>query len=254
MNANKTVTVFDDRSELITGIATRFTQVMADLQKAQELVHVVLTGGSVGIDSLAEISRPVYANTIDWSRVHLWWGDERWRDAGDPERNDAQADEALLSKIACPAENIHRFPASNQGLGLEDAARAYSAELEAHADAGQRFPRFDLVFLGVGPDAHIASLFPEREEVRERELTVVPVRNSPKPPPERLSLTLPVINSANRVWLCLAGDDKSWALEKALNGAPQNADISEAPVAGVVGKNETVFLVDRAAATGVASN
>lgn len=247
MTANTNVVVFNDRQALITGIADRFVSTMTELLSQQDVVHVALTGGSVGIDSLAAIGDPSRRQKIDWNRVHLWWGDERWLPSGDSERNDAQADTALLSKIGCPVSNIHRFPAADQGLDLDAAAHSYAAELALHAPEGERNPTFDLVFLGVGPDGHIASLFPGCDEIREREETVVAVRNSPKPPPERLSLTLPVINSANQVWLCLAGADKAPSLGLALAGA----NYAEVPVAGASGRNKTVFLVDQAAAAEV---
>ncbi len=247
MTASTLVTVFDDRTALIAGIAERFAAVVTELLSTQDVVHVVLTGGTVGIDSLAAISEPAHSKNIDWSRVHLWWGDERWRAAGDSERNDVQADKALLSKVDCPSQNIHRFPAADDGISLEKAARTYAAELEANAPDGRRYPQFDLVFLGVGPDGHIASLFPGHEGIKEHDLTVIPVRDSPKPPPERLSLTLPVINSASRVWLCLSGADKAWALGLALAGA----NIAEVPAAGAIGRDKTAFLVDHAAAAEV---
>src|SRR5690606_22151568 len=133
------------------------------------------------------------------------------------------------------------------GLTLDAAARAYAVELQEHAPAGERYPDLDLVFLGVGPDAHIASLFPGHDGIKEREATVVPVRNSPKPPPERLSLTLPVLNSARFVWLCLSGADKAPALGLALAGA----NVAEVPVAGAKGRDKTVFLIDRAASAEV---
>lgn len=247
MTSNTLVTVFDDRAALIAGIAERFVTTIVEVLTSQDEAHVVLTGGSVGIDSLAAIASAEGCNGIEWHRIHVWWGDERWLPAGDSERNDAQADEALLSKIECPAANIHRFPAADEGLDLDAAARAYAKELKSHAPEGERNPAFDLVFLGVGPDAHIASLFPGHEGVREREATVIAVRNSPKPPPERLSLTLPVINSAELVWLCLSGADKASALGLALAGA----NVSDVPVAGAMGRRKTVFLVDRAAAAEV---
>ena len=247
MTSNTLVTVFDDRPALIAGIAARFVTTIREVLSTQAEAHVVLTGGSVGIDSLAGIAKIGRDDPVDWNRIHLWWGDERWLPAGDSERNDAQADAVFLSQINCPTANIHRFPAANEGLTLDAAARAYAAELEAHAPEDKRYPAFDLVFLGVGPDAHIASLFPGHEGIKEREATVIAVRNSPKPPPERLSLTLPVINSAGLVWLCLAGADKAPALGLALAGA----NVAEVPVAGAMGKLKTVFLVDRAAAAEV---
>jgi 6-phosphogluconolactonase len=247
MTTNTLVMVFDDRPALIAGIADRFVSVMTDVLSQQDVAHVVLTGGTVGIDTLAAIGEPVRSEKIDWSRVHLWWGDERWLVSGSSERNDAQADAALLSLIDCPATNIHRFPAADGDSDLDAAAAEYAAELERFASEGDRFPAFDIVFLGVGPDGHIASLFPGHDGIKERDETVISVRNAPKPPPERLSLTLPVINSARRVWLCLSGSDKASALGLALAGA----NASEVPAAGVTARNKTVFFIDQAAAAEV---
>lgn len=247
MSANTLVIVFDDRAALIDGIANRFASFLPELLAQQTTAHIALTGGSVGIDSLAAIAEVTKDAGIDWNRVHIWWGDERWLPTGDSERNEGQAETAFLSRIDCPPENIHRFPADDGELGLDAAAHAYAAELDAHSQDEQRYPTFDLVFLGVGPDGHIASLFPGHDGIREREETVIAVRNSPKPPPERLSLTLPVINSANQVWLCLAGADKASPLGLALAGA----NSAEVPVAGVAGRDKTVFLIDQAAAAEV---
>lgn len=247
MTANTIVKVFDDRQTLVAGIADRFVSTMIESLSRQDVAHIVLTGGSVGIDTLAAIGSHARESEIDWSRVHLWWGDERWLPSGDSERNDAQADPVFLALIACPLENVHRFPAANGELDLDSAAREYALELEEHAPSSLRTPSFDLVFLGVGPDGHIASLFPGHEGIKEREATVIAVRNSPKPPPERLSLTLPVINSASRVWLCLSGADKASAIGLALAGA----NVSEVPAAGAVGRVETIFLIDQAAAAEV---
>lgn len=247
MTSRALVLVHEDRNALITGIADRFISLMNELLHKKDVVHVVLTGGTVGTDALAAVGEPSRSHGIDWGNVHFWWGDERWLAADDGERNDLQAHNAFLSHISCPPENIHRFPASDGEYDLDSAAREYSAELAKYANNHDRYPLFDLVLLGVGPDGHIASLFPGREGIREREATVIPVRNSPKPPPERLSLTLPVINSADRVWLCLAGADKASALGLALAGA----NVAEVPAAGAAGRITTAYLVDQAAAAEV---
>jgi 6-phosphogluconolactonase len=122
--------------------------------------------------------------------------------------------------------------------------------LLANAEPGETLPRFEITFLGVGPDGHIASLFPERGGIREKELTVISVRNSPKPPPERLSLTLPVINSSQRIWLVLAGADKASALGLSLAGANAN----DVPAAGANGVRRTDFHVDSEATAEVPEN
>jgi 6-phosphogluconolactonase len=247
MTTERTVQVFDDRETLISSIADRFVAVITEELDGHDLAHVVLTGGSVGIAVLAAIGSESRRVDLDWDRIHLWWGDERWLPSGDSERNDAQAEGVLLSKLTSSPANIHRFPASDSALDLDTAAVDYARELAAFAPDGASSPAFALVFLGVGPDGHIASLFPDRPGIREDTNTVIAVRNSPKPPPERLSLTLPVINSAARVWLCLAGADKASALGLALAGA----SVSSVPAAGARGRVETVFFVDRDAAAEV---
>ncbi len=246
MNSQSRVLVHHDKNTLMTAVGDLFVVTAKELLAEQESMHVVLTGGSVGIGCLAAIGESSDRDSIDWARVHLWWGDERWLPAGDAERNDQQADDALLAKISIPPANVHRFPASDAGMELDAAAQAYEADL-AGFGVEDGLPRFDVTFLGVGPDAHIASLFPDKEEIRVTGRNVVPVRNSPKPPPERLSLTLPAINSSDRVWLVLAGEDKASALGLALAGASPN----EVPVAGVAGQLRTMFFVDEAAAAEV---
>lgn len=140
------------------------------------------------------------------------------------------------------------MPASDgpHGADADAAAAAYAAELAAAAgveDDGP-VPRFDVLLLGVGPDTHVASLFPEHPSVRETERTVVGVHDAPKPPPTRISLTLPAIRSAREVWLLAAGEDKARAAAVALSGAGE----VQAPAAGARGRERTLWLLDAAAA------
>jgi 6-phosphogluconolactonase len=148
-----------------------------------------------------------------------------------------------------PAQ-IKSYPARGDYADIEAAARAYERELADAAPEGRDYPRFDITFLGVGPDGHIASLFPEHASLHESERMVIAETDSPKPPPERLSLTLPVINSSDRVWLVLAGSDKASALGLALAGA----SVDDVPAAGAQGRKRTVFFVDQAAAAEVPEN
>ena len=218
-----------------------------DLLDQQPRVNIALTGGTVGSAVLEAINESPARDSIDWSRVILWWSDERWLPRGDVERNDTQARTALLNHVELRPENIHWCAASDAGISLDEAAASYAAELADAADEGRDAPRFDILFLGVGPDGHVASLFPDTPGIRVTVGSVIAVRNSPKPPPERLSLTLPVINSADRIWLALAGPDKASALGLALAGA----STWEVPAAGVEGRLRTVFFVDREAAAEV---
>ncbi|MHA6668135.1 6-phosphogluconolactonase [Homoserinimonas sp. A447] len=243
---NKRVLIHLDSSELMTVVAGRVIRTARRTLENKPSMNVVLTGGSVGIGILSAISAAEDRGSVDWGRVHFWWGDERWVPAGHADRNDQQAKDALLDGLDLPAENLHPFPASDQGYDLDTAAERYSDELAA-AGGDSPQPHFDILLLGVGPDGHIASLFPERRDLVDAPGTVVAVRNSPKPPPERLSLTLTAINSAERVWIALAGADKASALGLALAGAGRY----QLPVGAAEGRRKTVFFVDEAAAAEV---
>ncbi|MCU1569825.1 MAG: 6-phosphogluconolactonase [Naasia sp.] len=250
MTNERRVIIHPDTDSLAGSVAARFITKVVDLLAENEEANIVLTGGTMGAATQTAIRDSSARDTVDWSRVHFWWGDERFLPAGHADRNDVQAREALLDALAIPESNIHPFPASDVIPDISEAAAAYAYELVLAAPEGARVPRFDITFLGVGPDGHVASLFPEREVHRIQERMVVPVREAPKPPPERLSLTLPAINSSDRVWMVLSGADKAPALGLALAGASPN----EVPVAGVMGRKRTVFFVDKAAAADVPEN
>ncbi|MGO3886000.1 MAG: 6-phosphogluconolactonase [Mycetocola sp.] len=250
MTNERRVLVHADKPALTASVAARFLTKTVDLLDEHELVHVVVTGGSVGIGVLEAINSSSARDTIDWSRVHFWWGDERFVSHDNPERNEGQARAALLDHISVPAENVHAMAASDAGLDLDSAAKAYADELRSFAPEGKEWPRFDITFLGVGPDGHIASLFPDKAEVGVKEGSVLPVRNSPKPPPERITLTRGALNSSDRIWLVLAGPDKASALGLGLAGA----SLHEVPVAGIKGRKRTVFFVDQEAALEVPEN
>jgi len=241
------VLVHPDKATLAGAVAARFITKTLDLLDAQAVVHVVLTGGSMGSAVLEAVAASPARMSVDWSRVHFWWGDERWVPSGDADRNDRQSHEALLDDLDLPGDNLHPFPASDSGLTLDEAAVDYAAELADHAAEGFAHPVFDITFLGVGPDGHVASLFPHRSGIEVTDQTVIAVRESPKPPPERLSLTRPVLNASQRVWMVLAGADKASALGLALAGASRD----EVPVAGIKGRRRTVFFVDQDAAAEV---
>jgi 6-phosphogluconolactonase len=232
--------VFDDSADLCAAVARDIESLItADLVERDEC-HVVLTGGTVGIALLRHVDNA--ESNIDWTRVHLWWGDERFVDENSTERNARQAEEALISRIAIPSENVHRMPAKSAGFSVDDAASAYATELSEFW--GADFPHFDIVLLGVGPDAHVASLFPGLPGITDGGNTVIAVRDSPKPPPERVSLTLPSINASRRVWVVASGGDKAQAIQMGLT----ERDPSIAPVSAVRGSEQTAFYLDATAA------
>jgi len=234
--------VFENPESVARAVADNLTNAMAADIDTRGECHVVLTGGTVGIALLRFVTS---TGSIDWSRVHLWWGDERFVASDSPDRNVGQASEALINRIDIPRENVHPIASSTEVANVEDAARRYSRDLEEFF--GVDFPHFDIVLLGVGPDGHVASLFPHLPGVTETGLTVIPVDNSPKPPSQRVSLTLPSLNAARRVWLVAAGLEKENAVRDALRSIPAE----DSPVSAVRGIEETILFVDDAAASAV---
>jgi len=242
------VSVHHDKDEMARATAGRLTARIVDAQTARGTASVVLTGGRNGNGLLAALASSAARDSIDWSRIDLWWGDERFLPEGDPERNVTQAREALLDAVPLDPARVHAMAASDGPFGndVEAAADAYAAELAAASrpeDHGS-VPAFDVLLLGVGPDTHVASLFPEHPGVRETERAVVGVHGAPKPPPVRISLTLPAIRAAREVWLLAAGEDKADAVALALSGAGE----VQAPAAGAYGRSRTLWLLDEAAA------
>ncbi|GAA1932126.1 6-phosphogluconolactonase [Microbacterium aoyamense] len=246
-STEKRVVIASDSRALAESVAERFLHRVAKRTSLGKRAHISLTGGSMGGAVLAAAAAQHRSTEIDWSLVHFWWSDERFLAVNDPERNEVQARTAMLDALPLPPENIHAVAATDDGLSLDEAADAYADELARFRCAEFAWPSFDVCFLGVGPDAHIASLFPDRPEIQIADRAVVPVRDSPKPPPERVSFTRPVINSSKRVWMVLAGADKAAALGLALAGASYES----VPAAGAKGRKRTIFFVDQAAAAEV---
>lgn len=245
------VVVHRDKELMAQAAAARLITKIVDAQAARGSASVVLTGGRNGNGLLAALGASPARDAVDWSRLDLWWGDERFLPEGHADRNVTQAREALLDAVELDPARVHAMPASDGANGgdVDAAAEAYAAELAraARPENHGAVPSFDVLLLGVGPDTHVASLFPELPAVRETERMVVGVRGAPKPPPVRTSLTLPAIRAAREVWLLAAGEDKARAVTIALSGAGE----LQAPAAGAYGRARTLWLLDRAAAAGL---
>ncbi len=246
-STEKRVVVESTPAALAARVADRFLTRLRARTRNGRIAHVALTGGSMGGAVLRATAENPRSADLDWSLVHFWWGDERFVPRADADRNALQSRQALLDHIPVPAANIHEIAASDSGLGLDQAAQEYAAELARFGTDEHPWPSFAVCFLGVGPDGHIASLFPDRAEVTVTDAAALPVRDSPKPPPERVTLTRPVLNSSKRVWLVLTGADKASALGLALAGA----SYTSVPAAGAKGRKRTIFFVDEAAASEV---
>jgi len=238
------VEVFPDSQTLVEAAGRRLIDAIQSAVAARGRALIVLTGGGNGNGLLKFLA--AQKQQIDWSRVHLFWGDDRYVPEGDDERNEKQAREALLDHIDIPSSQVHPMPASDGEFDsdLAAAALAYEQLLAANAEPGEPVPNFDVHLLGMGPEGHINSLFPDTPAVHETTRMVVGVEDSPKPPPKRITLTLPAIQRSSEVWLMVSGAAKADAVAAAMGGAQP----SSIPAAGAVGLETTLWLLDAEAA------
>ncbi|QIS20742.1 6-phosphogluconolactonase [Nocardia terpenica] len=235
------VEVHSGTDDLVAAAAALFVAAVTRAQAERGSASVVLTGGGTGI-GLLEVVRES-AGGIDWSRVDVFWGDERFVPAGDAERNELQARRALLDHVPVDPSRVHPVAASDgEYPDPIEAAAEYSAAVHAHlAEHGA----FDLHLLGMGGEGHVNSLFPHTDAVREEHELVVAVTDSPKPPPVRVTLTLPAVRRARHVALVVGGEAKADAVAAALAGV----SAAEIPAAGARGTETTTWLLDEPAAT-----
>ena len=234
------VEVHEDAAALSTAVAGELLNRIADLQAAGDVPHVVLTGGTIANSIHREVVRLAPESGVDWGAVELWFGDERYVEPDSPDRNVGQARAAFIDAVGVPAHRVHAMPSTADADDVDAAAEAYESELHERGPAV-----FDILMLGVGPDGHVASLFPGFDQLDVTDRTTVAVTGSPKPPPERVSLTLPRLNKSSAVWFLVSGGEKAEAVAKALGGS----DVHETPAAGVSGRDETIWFLDRASAS-----
>ena len=251
MTAGPGVVVHADAGLLAAAAAARLATGLVDAIAARGTAHLALTGGGIGTATLAALAASPARDAVDWRALHVWWSDERFLPSGDPERNETQARAALLDRVPLDPKRVHPMPASDgvYGADVDAAAAGYAEDLLAATEPEDHgaVPAFDILLLGVGPDAHVASLFPEHPALYETERTVIAVRGAPKPPPVRISLSMPAIRRARAVWLLAAGSEKAAAVALALAPAGEMA----VPAAGARGQRHTLWLLDRAAAADI---
>ena len=235
------IEVHDSPDALATAVAGELLSRLVDAQADGGTPQIALTGGSISEVIHREVARLTPGSDVDWGRVVIWWGDERYVGPGSPDRNAAQAQEAFLDAVGVDPANIHRIPSTEEAPDVETAAAAYSADLREFG-AGE----FDVMMLGVGPDGHVASLFPGYPQLDVDDQVAVAVTDSPKPPPERVSLTFAALNRSKAVWFLVSGDGKADAVARAL---ADGTDFHDVPAAGVRGAEETIWFLDREAAS-----
>lgn len=237
---------FPELSSLIDASASQLVSLISTIQAdprggahGDGRARIVLTGGTAGITLLERLAQ----EPIDWTRVEIFFGDERNVTVDHPDSNEGQARAALLGPAGVPEENIHGYGLDGGPMG--GAVQRYRDTLAQYAPQG-----FDLHLLGMGGEGHINSLFPHTDAVGENQELVVAVSDSPKPPAERATLTLPAVQSARRVWLLVSGAEKADAAAAFAGGA----DPLDWPVAGAKGAEETILFVTEDAAQRLPAN
>ncbi len=248
MTPTPEITTHESEDELAEAVAARLVLRLVEIQGTGRVPSVVLTGGSIADRihrAVAAFSASPSASAqgaVGWSQVDFWFGDERFVPADHEDRNAGQAARAMLDRLPVDPERVHEMPASDGEYGddLGAAADAYAQEVRTHGSG-----EFDVVMLGVGPDGHVASLFPGLPHLGVEDTVAVAVRDSPKPPPERVSLTFPALERAREVWFVVAGADKAGAVRRALD---PGADVHEIPASRPKGRDRTLWFLDEQAA------
>lgn len=230
-----TVVRYRNAEELTDQAAARLLQALIDFQADDRVAQLCLTGGRIALRIYRRLAELVVGSGLDPARLELWWGDERFVPTDDPDRNAGPTLAVLAGRFPLAPSRTHPMPAAD---GLIDAAAGAATYAKELGDT-----RFDLVLLGMGEDGHIASIFPGHPSSEPTSQSVIGVSDSPKPPGERISLTVPALSRSGEVWFLVSGREKAESLRRALDGDPA------IPAARVRGEQATVWLVDRAAAS-----
>ena len=227
--------------ELAQSVAARTVETLNTALEARGEAHLAITGGGI----LEQVLGALAALPLEWPRVYIWWGDERYVPSNSDERNEIPARRLLLDHVDIDPAKVHAMPASDAGFpSVEAAAEWYAGEMAARAADGAVLPAFDVVLLGVGPDGHCCSLFPGHPGTEVRDRPVIAVHDSPKPPPTRISLTFAALGAAREIWLVVSGSGKAEAVARALSGV----DPVNVPSSAARGRDRTLWLLDQDAA------
>ncbi len=249
MNAEPEISLHESPTGVAQAVARHLLIRLREAQQERGEATLVVTGGSMGIAALRETASHELCTSVDWHQVNIWWGDERFLSSDHPDRNHVQAKAALLDHVELDPARVHPMGSTDTFDNVDLAAASYATELikDAGRSGEAHLPTFDVLLLGVGPDAHVASLFPELGAIRSTGTAVIGVHDSPKPPTERVSLTLETITSSVDVVMAVTGENKAGAVGLALAGASP----IQVPAAGARGSRRTLWMIDKQAAAQV---
>lgn len=210
MSDSTEVKIYSDQKEVVKALAKAIFKLSKSTE--QDRFNILLSGGNTPIALFKRLSKK-YAETIEWERIHFWWGDERCVSPDSDSSNYKQAYEFLISQVSIPAANIHRIKGENNP---EEEAIRYAEEIQQNLNFRGDNPVFDLVILGLGEDGHTASIFPDELELFEDE-RICAVAIHPLSGQKRITITGKVLNNANRVFFLVTGAGKSLRISEIMN-------------------------------------
>ena len=244
--ATSEIIIVEDQQAMSRTAADLFLERADAVLKTRAFCSVVLSGGSTPKELYSLIaSAPDIKDNIEWEKVHFFWGDERHVPPDHPQSNFRMAHDAMLSELALPPENIHRIP--SEDAEAHRAARRYEHELTYFFQLkNDQYPRFDLIWLGLGADGHTASLFPQSAALTEQRHFVTANRVE-KLQSHRITMTLPVLNHARCIIFLVSGAGKAEALKQVLKGGDRARQLPAGLIQPLNGK--IYWIIDRAAAS-----
>jgi len=205
--------VSENTDQLSQQLADYVTQISKDAIASRGAFHVAISGGSLPVILAKKLREPPYTTEVDWSKWVVWFADERYVSLDDDNSNYKETKKALLQYVGVLDSNVHVIDAS---LPLPECAKQYQKQL-ADVFGGGSVPQLDLVLLGMGPDGHTASLFPNHPLLKETEVWIAPISDSPKPPPERVTFTFPLIDNSKEVAFVASGESKKEMLARIID-------------------------------------
>lgn len=245
------VKIYEYLDELSTDLAEYISELSEASVKERGVFAIALSGGSL-ISLIRKLCEAPYSKTVDWSKWYIFWVDERVVAKNHADSNYKLAKDGFLSKVPIVPSHVHSI---NDTVSAEKAAEDYEFVIRqlvrtrviSVSDVSD-CPKFDLILLGMGPDGHIASLFPDHSILDEKDEWVTFVTDSPKPPPERITFTLPVINSASNVAVVVTGSSKAEAAHLAIDDVGPDVPPSPAKMVQPT-KGKLIWYLDKAAAS-----
>ncbi|KAI4363722.1 hypothetical protein MLD38_019902 [Melastoma candidum] len=216
-------------------------------------VEIFDTEEELAVSLARKLKEPPYVCSLDWSKWHVFWLDERVVPKSHPDSNYKLAFDGFLSYVPIPVENVYAIndalPAEGAAEDYENCVRQLVTKKVMPLSTITGFPAFDLMLLGMGPDGHVASLFPGHPLLNENERWVTYIKDSPKPPPERITFTFPVINSSKYLAVVVAGLGEVEAVRKVLGSGDGDGHDSRLPAGMVSAEGELTWFLDKDAAS-----